>query len=67
MKIIITDTTGVVLSKADTNITDPNETSLISVGCCSVHLVEDTDAHEVGDVFDLAVNVAQPAQPAPVV
>lgn len=51
MKIIITDTSGLVLSKADTNITDASETALIEVGDCSVHLVDDADTHNVGDTF----------------
>lgn len=51
MKIIIADTNGIVLSKADTNITDPAETALIEVGDCVAHLVDDADTHNEGDTF----------------
>lgn len=54
MKIIITENDGthdIVISKADTNLTDPADTHLIQVGGATVHLVDDADTHNVGDVF----------------
>jgi hypothetical protein len=54
MKIIVTDTNGVVLSKDDTNLTTATDTALIDVGGLPVHLVDDTDTHNVGDTFTVA-------------
>lgn len=51
MKILIVDTSNVVIAKVDTNITDPNDTGLIDVGGLGVHLVNDDDARVVGEPF----------------
>ena len=57
MKLIITQNDGthnIVMSKSDTNLTDPNDAHLIQVGDCGVHLVDDADTHSVGDVHVVA-------------
>jgi hypothetical protein len=54
MKILITVSDGInniVQSVSSTNITDPADVSLITVGGSGVHLVDDIDAHVIGDVF----------------
>jgi hypothetical protein len=43
---------GVVVSKAETNLTNADEAHLISVGDCTVHLVGDDDQHGEGDTFN---------------
>jgi hypothetical protein len=43
---------GVVLSKAETNLTIGDDLLLISVGDCTVHLVADDDTHCEGDNYD---------------
>ena len=58
MKLIITQNDGthnIVMSKSDTNLTDPNDAHLIQAGECGVHLVDDIDTHDVGDVFIASV------------
>lgn len=58
MKLIITENDGtnnIVMSKSDTNLTDSNDAHLIQAGECGVHLVDDTDTHQVGDVFIASV------------
>ena len=54
MKILITENDGahdIVVTVAATNLTSQNDANLISVGSAGVHVVDDTDAHQVGDVY----------------
>jgi hypothetical protein len=62
MKLIITEN-GVVISKSDTNLTDPLDTRLIEVGGLNTHLVDDSDEHVEGDVFEHAAALVAPVEP----
>jgi hypothetical protein len=61
MKILICNN-GIVVSKADTNLTDAADVGLIEVGLCTVHMVADDDNHAEGDAYNPSAEADAKAQ-----